>query len=356
MSQKKVTYIKLLHQLRKKIARKQLPGKVAVEKEQFEILLSGVTSVLNGYQLAELEIGEGIDRSYLKQHLKEQFQIEDTASAIEAIKGFLNENTQWQYEQFLGFWSDQPPFDVKDLDGESQYFLNGCMAFAKQFYPFVTEKGFAAFDFGECVRMARECYAVGFLEEDMTKTMIADIGARAFRTFDSWEEFAISYLCGGTYFIYRSTDQNNEQAAMMFQTILQAIEKLFFAPHMNVWNLYAWLEGKKYFPHMKETKQLIESTLGCFVTDCVSIEERPIGYMVKEEPSANYPDSGWRIFAGDETQEYIDDMDHTQVFSLNTLCNYDPDILPFLEEPIGTVIVRDREGKLVKEEKETTEA
>ena len=52
------------------------------------------------------------------------------------------------------------------------------------------------------------------------------------------------------------------------------------------------------------------------------------------------------------TQEYIDDIEHTQVFALNTVCNYDPEIIPFLDEPVGTVIVRNREGKLEIEEKQ----
>ena len=65
---------------------------------------------------------------------------------------------------------------------------------------------------------------------------------------------------------------------------------------------YSWLEGKKYFPGIKEGKKLIDSTLGCFVTDRVSIDQDAICYMVREEPSKDNPDSGWRIFAGDETQ------------------------------------------------------
>ena len=32
--------------------------------------------------------------------------------------------------------------------------------------------------------------------------------------------------------------------------------------------------------------------------------EEKIGYMVREEPSKDNPDSGWRFFAGDESKEY----------------------------------------------------
>ena len=47
MSQKKITYIKLLHQLEKKMKTKRLEGKVAIQREEFEILLSGLPSILN---------------------------------------------------------------------------------------------------------------------------------------------------------------------------------------------------------------------------------------------------------------------------------------------------------------------
>ena len=353
MSQKKITYIKLLHQLEKKMKNKRMEGKIAIQREEFEILLSGIPSILNGYDLVKLEVGEKINREALRKHLKEQFEITDTDSAIKAIKAFLNDNVQWQYEQFLGFWKDDPQFDLEELDEKARLFFEGCKTFAKQFYPFLKEQGFAAFDYGECVRMIRECYAVDILDRETVEMMLQDIGTRAFRQFDSWEEFAISYLCGGCYFMFRSSGMNNDYGSMMFQNELQAIEKLFFESRTNVWNRYSWLEGKKYFPGIKEGKKLIESTLGCFVTDRVSIDQDKICYMVREEPSKDNPDSGWRIFAGDETQEYIDDIDHTQVFSLNTVCNYDPEIIPFLDEPIGTVIVRNREGKLEIEEKQT---
>ena len=352
MSQKKITYIKLLHQLEKKMKTKRLEGKVAVQREEFEILLSGIPSILNGYDLVTLEVGENINRKALRKHLKEQFEITDKESAIRAIKAFLNDNVQWQYEQFLGFWRDEPQFDLEELDEKARLFFEGCKTFAKQFYPFLKDQGFAGFDYGECVRMIRECYAVELLDRETADTMLQDIGTRAFRQFDSWEEYALSYLCGGCYFMFRSSGMNNDYGSMMFQNELQAIEKLFFENRTNVWNRYSWLEGKKYFPGMKEGKKLINSTLGCFVTDRVSIDQDAICYMVREEPSKDNPDSGWRIFAGDETQEYIDDIEHTQVFALNTVCNYDPEIIPFLDEPIGTVIVRNREGKLEKEEKQ----
>ncbi|MBV4307792.1 DUF1266 domain-containing protein, partial [Parabacteroides distasonis] len=83
---------------------------------------------------------------------------------------------QWQYEQFLGFWRDEPQFDLEELDEKARLFFEGCKTFAKQFYPFLKDQGFAGFDYGECVRMIRECYAVELLDRETADMMLQDIG------------------------------------------------------------------------------------------------------------------------------------------------------------------------------------
>ena len=51
----------------------------------------------------------------------------------------MNDNVQWQYEQFLGFWRDEPQFDLEELDEKARLFFEGCKTFAKQFYPFLKD-------------------------------------------------------------------------------------------------------------------------------------------------------------------------------------------------------------------------
>ena len=60
------------------------------------------------------------------------------------------------------------------------------------------------------------------------------------------------------------------------------------------------------------------------------------------------PDSGWRFLAGDEPDEYLNDPVNLGVYSLNTVCNYDPDIIPLLRAPYGTAYYRDETGKFKK--------
>ncbi|MCI9038832.1 MAG: DUF2185 domain-containing protein [Clostridia bacterium] len=77
---------------------------------------------------------------------------------------------------------------------------------------------------------------------------------------------------------------------------------------------------------------------GCLVSDKITKEGWKVGYMYREEPDKGVPDSGWRFMKGDESDEY--NAENVHIFALNTICNYDPDIIPYLDLPIGTALIR----------------
>lgn len=93
-----------------------------------------------------------------------------------------------------------------------------------------------------------------------------------------------------------------------------------------------------------EIKELLDWTGkgpdGCLASDKITKEGWKVGYMYREEPDEGVPDSGWRFMKGDENDEYTDNPNNVHVFALNTICNYDPDIIPYLDLPIGTVLIR----------------
>jgi hypothetical protein len=78
----------------------------------------------------------------------------------------------------------------------------------------------------------------------------------------------------------------------------------------------------------------------CFATDMITVEGRKVGFMYREEPD-NDLDSGWRFMSGFEPQEYMDDSDNLAIYDVNTIANYDPDIIPLLDAPIGSVYKRE---------------
>ena len=89
---------------------------------------------------------------------------------------------------------------------------------------------------------------------------------------------------------------------------------------------------------------------GCLATDMITKKGWKVGYMYREEPLETMPDSGWRFFQGDESDEYVNNPDNSHVFALNTICNYDRDIIPYLKSPVGTRLVRTDNGKFTADE------
>jgi hypothetical protein len=51
-------------------------------------------------------------------------------------------------------------------------------------------------------------------------------------------------------------------------------------------------------------------------------------------------DSGWRFFVGTESQEYLDDPNNMALYDVNTIANYDHDIIPLLGAPAGSAFER----------------
>lgn len=335
------SYLEIIEKLKRKISENFENNKIEATFDELPYLIGALPSILTGYEV----FGDKINsRKDLKQYLEERFEIKDKNSAIEKIRQFVFENAQLQYVQFQGFWNNKPPFQLEDLDEKSRDYFQKCLKFAHQFYPIVKEKGFAAFDFGEGIRMARECYSIGYLNDEEYKFMINDIANRAFRLYDGFEDYAISYLCGGTYFLFYTSGAQMEYANQMFQTLFGGISELFFKGE-HLWNTYSWPKAKKYFKNMQDIRKMIEDDRGCLVSDRISMDDCKIGYMVRTKPSEGNPDSGWQFFYGDEEPDYLNDVNHVQVFSLNTICNYDPEIIPLLESPIGSEYLRDEDGK-----------
>jgi len=74
-----------------------------------------------------------------------------------------------------------------------------------------------------------------------------------------------------------------------------------------------------------------------------------VGFMYREAPS-DPVDSGWHFFSGDESQEYADEASNYEIYDVNTIANYDPSIVTYLDAPIGSAFGRDEQGKWRPEE------
>lgn len=93
---------------------------------------------------------------------------------------------------------------------------------------------------------------------------------------------------------------------------------------------------KKFKLSADEIKPLAEGRGACFTTDMITVEGKSVRYMYREEPD-NDMDSGWRFMSGHEDVEYMDNPDNHAIYNVNTIANYDPSVIPFLDAEVGLV-------------------
>lgn len=98
-------------------------------------------------------------------------------------------------------------------------------------------------------------------------------------------------------------------------------------------------QNKQFKLRPEEIQKLIPPMGACFSTDHITIQGLPVGYMYREEPDNNM-DSGWCFFSGTESREYLDDANNISLYDVNTIANYDPAIIPYLDSPSGTQLDR----------------
>lgn len=97
--------------------------------------------------------------------------------------------------------------------------------------------------------------------------------------------------------------------------------------------------AKKLKLRAEDIKPLATGRGSCLATDMITVRGKLVNFMYRDEPD-NDIDSGWRFMSGLEDQDYMDEADNHGVYDVNTVANYDPSIIPFLDAPAGSVFER----------------
>ena len=74
----------------------------------------------------------------------------------------------------------------------------------------------------------------------------------------------------------------------------------------------------------------------------VMVLGKPVGYFYRESPD-NSEDSGWRVFSGEETQEFADDPKNFAMYNATSIVDIAPEIAQYLGADFP--IAYEREGK-----------
>ena len=108
---------------------------------------------------------------------------------------------------------------------------------------------------------------------------------------------------------------------------------------------------KKFFITADDIRDIATGRGSCLATDSILVGGGKVGYMYRDDPDNEY-DSGWRFFAAADSDEYVNNPKNVGIYDVNTLANYDGDIIPHLDSPFGSVFERDEKtGQLVLLEK-----
>jgi hypothetical protein len=91
-------------------------------------------------------------------------------------------------------------------------------------------------------------------------------------------------------------------------------------------------DERKFAIPEEHIRQLLPSMGWCLASDRIMVDGRPVGYMYRQ-PGDDEDDSGWRFFAGDESQAYADEASHFALYHVNTVANYDLDVIAYLSTP-----------------------
>ena len=72
----------------------------------------------------------------------------------------------------------------------------------------------------------------------------------------------------------------------------------------------------------------------------VTLQKKRIGYLYREAPD-NDLDSGWRVFSGEESQEYVDNAANFSMYNSSTIAALAPEIALLLAHPSPIAFERD---------------
>ncbi|UWU81210.1 DUF2185 domain-containing protein [Bradyrhizobium huanghuaihaiense] len=101
--------------------------------------------------------------------------------------------------------------------------------------------------------------------------------------------------------------------------------------------------AKQFVIAAQDIRPLATGKGACLASDRITVSGQRVGFMYREAPD-NASDSGWRFFSGEESQDFADDPNNFEIYDVNTIANYDPDIIPLLEAPAFSAFERESES------------
>jgi hypothetical protein len=165
------------------------------EKQQ-ELAYGAILSTRNNMSFDTLKIGhKGIERV-----LNDYWEVSDKQSAIETLDWLLNEGHRIDADvvfQEIKNGTAQNYEELKsivDLCNKAKSTMESKLGFTEEMFNNVNTV--AAWDFDRLVTVARWCYSAEYISEEEAWSYIEKAASMAKESFNSWEEYYISFAYG----------------------------------------------------------------------------------------------------------------------------------------------------------------
>ncbi|MCI8284755.1 MAG: DUF2185 domain-containing protein [Firmicutes bacterium] len=311
----------------------------------FQMLTAAVHSYVKqgDFTSIVLKNAEGVspEVEIVVDNLADNFGIHDDDSAQFNIGKACFRGCYWQFLQFDAYDNGQYKDEFPKMSPKGQETFLKSKEFSDALKP-LTVKGYLPWDVALSIDILKESLFCDYFNEPTADKLMQDIIGPLLKLYSNWPDFAVDFILGGTYSAYKNADFSIEEARSSFDSLLEVALKLFEDEACNVWKVYGWYKKKDYFPTLDKDnlKVLLKTEQGCFVSDRISIDGAAPCLIYREEPFKNFPDSGWRFFAGDESKEYSSNIKNSNIFPLNVMANFDESIIPLLDAEVNTAFIR----------------
>ncbi|MBR1773545.1 MAG: DUF2185 domain-containing protein [Eubacterium sp.] len=98
-----------------------------------------------------------------------------------------------------------------------------------------------------------------------------------------------------------------------------------------------FLDNRKYYETSIRRKEIMGKL--CVVSKKITREGWKVGFMLREELYDD-EDSGWQFFAGDEDDEYLNNVEHVELCKVYSIAGIDPAVINHIDSPVGTRLIR----------------
>lgn len=286
------------------------------------------------------------DRQELKGYLEQTYGLESEENLYDNMRILFHADAE--YADFVSFMAGDPAFDIEQMSDEERNAFEASKSFVEGFIDSVGEGGFLAWDVGERIGILRAARACELISSELFFLAVHQESRIATELFDSWASFIVSALWGSVYYMFVNMERQETPELEAFLDLNIGIaRRLVFED--KVWVPSTWINTKLKLLAIDPDSMFnyLENWQGpdvCLASDRILVDGYGVGFMMHQAPQ-HEEDSGWRFFmGGEDTFINQDNEDQYSFVPLNWVCNYDPEIVPFLGHTDEVAFVRDNKG------------